>query len=416
MKNILITLLLAVTFGTNTHSQNFWQQVNTNFATYRFGMTDNGHIFAHTGSNFLSKSTMNGSSGSWTQVTGFPSVSYYYLLAEGSQVFMSNGSINYDGRGIFASTDDGATWQQRNTGLGADTNMASMHVLANNYLLATTNVDPSTYHIYRSTDGGNSWTFIQAIGDPINSLEVVSPTELYFPSGTKVYKSTNNGQSWTDLNSTNPSGAIYSILHLSAGNLIATCNDEIMKSTDGGITWNFMAPTGLPSASVARRALIKSPGDTLYMATDTAKGIYWSADQGQTWDTTGSGLANSTQTFRGSLMISKGGYLFASPVNSGIYRSINPVTASQIIGNDPPVSNLTLLAYPNPSKGTVNIEVNQNESATINIFDIARKQTTCVIQKTSKGWSISGLNSGLYFYQINSEIANISSTGKLIVE
>src|SRR5262249_29200217 len=113
--------------------------------------------------------------------------------------------------GVFKSLNGGATWATSNSGLGgASVVNLAIDPATPSVLYARTN----TYGVYRSTDGGGSWSPINA-GLPVgmNGLDItalaidpVTPTTLYAGihymtcvecTYYRVYKSTDGGDSWS---------------------------------------------------------------------------------------------------------------------------------------------------------------------------------------------------------------------------
>ena len=75
-----------------------------------------------------------------------------------------------------------------------------------------------------------------------------------------------------------------------------------------------------------------------------------------------------------------------------------------------------ILVYPNPSSNNLNFTFNTNQEYSISLFDLTGKEiknVAAIQNKTSI--DVSSLNSGLYFYKINSKNTTVKS-GKFIKE
>ena len=135
--------------------------------------------------------------------------------------------------------------------------------------------------IFRSTNGGVSWTFVH----PVNELRSVSclaqdPRPGFqdtwyagtgeaigisaslpsgFVIGNGLLKSTDNGQTWTQLTATAdnlPSNfSFFDIVHRivvnpTNGHVYAAIQQRVMRSTDGGSTWSVVLNSSTPTSSV----------------------------------------------------------------------------------------------------------------------------------------------------------------------
>jgi len=100
--------------------------------------------------------------------------------------------------------------------------------------------------IYKSSDGGNSWSDVSSglYGSSINSVAIapLSPNIVYAGGAGGVFKSTNDGLSWTVLN-TGFQNVCSIIVHPKSRLVIyaATENDGVFISSDGGETWESLS-------------------------------------------------------------------------------------------------------------------------------------------------------------------------------
>ena len=199
-----------------------------------------------------------------------------------STVYVGTGEENfsgdsYYGAGILKSTDGGTTWahicgpfcgpvaQDGYYGGGARIGGLAIDPGNNQVLLAAVAL-VFNHGIYRSTDGGNTWTKVLSgdpgtavIFDPVNAGVAYAALGDSFSGGTKgVYKSTNAGQTWTAINGTGTNvlpltnaGRIVLAMTPSSTTIlyasIANVNDDsllgLFKTTDGGANWVQLAST-----------------------------------------------------------------------------------------------------------------------------------------------------------------------------
>jgi photosystem II stability/assembly factor-like uncharacterized protein len=169
-----------------------------------------------------------------------------------------NSIDSFYGRGILKSTDAGATWTLLTGNAGVnefDRRSISKIVVdptnANTVYVALTwgtenGVWPSSYGIYKSTDGGQTWT---------NSTAGITTDRYAF---------------FTDvvLNPTNPQtlyAAVGTFVARGANGEIANAANGVYKSTDGGTTWSIAGdfPMGTGDGLI-KLAIAPSAPQTLF--------------------------------------------------------------------------------------------------------------------------------------------------------
>jgi hypothetical protein len=109
--------------------------------------------------------------------------------------------------------------------------------------------------IYRTTDGGTSWTQVSPLGPDVPPL-VASDGTIYWSVGGSLAKSSDKGVTWTEV-----ATGLQNITpaQLPDGRLVSASGDSLVVSADGGNSWSrFGAP--LPYA----------PADVVYSPSDAA--------------------------------------------------------------------------------------------------------------------------------------------------
>ncbi|HKV37781.1 MAG TPA: SBBP repeat-containing protein, partial [Blastocatellia bacterium] len=159
--------------------------------------------------------------------------------------------------------------------------------------------------IYRTTDGGGSWSKL-GNGLPPNlgvlsiALDPVNPSTLYAgvggalpggqPSGT-LFKSIDGGDTWTQL-STAVDGSNIAVDPKTPSTLYASraghgvlggIGSELVKSTNGGLTWR-PATLGLGPGTI--NTLVIDPQNTSNLYAGTTQGLFRSTNGGRNWDGT----------------------------------------------------------------------------------------------------------------------------------
>ncbi len=177
------------------------------------------------------------------------------------------------GRGVFKSTDGGRTW--RSVGLRATLTIGRIWIdphNANVVLVAAMGDPYKPSHargIYRSTNGGKSWTHVLAINDRTGVVDLASD-----PSDPRlIYAAAWQSRDWPWLDYFEPHGGPDS---------------GIYRSTDGGKTWTRLTGGGFPGGPLGRIGLAvthTAHGTRIYAAVDskTEGGIWRSDDGGTRW-------------------------------------------------------------------------------------------------------------------------------------
>ena len=169
--------------------------------------------------------------------------------------------------------------------------------------------------------------------DPFNSQIIWAGS-----AGGGLWKTTNAGTSWQPMTDNIPSLAVGAVaVHPSNSNTILIGTGEgfvlsswfiygvgVLKSTDGGLTWNQTGLNVADSTKFASTALVWDPSNTNNVYLASTFGIYKSTDQGDNWTLTlpgvGCGLVinkNNPAILYATLQ-TNGSY-----TNGGIYKSID---------------------------------------------------------------------------------------------
>ena len=208
----------------------------------------NGNIFG-SASNGVFRSTNAGAT--WTKVAGgFPTTSVGRInlaISASSPATLYaavQSSSTFGLLGVWKSTDAGANWTQL-AATGASCNTQCWYDMG-------INVDPtnanivyfSGFSIYRSTDGGASFS---NIGSTIHvdhhgfAFHPGTPTTIYAGSDGGIFKSTNSGSTWTSLNAT------LGITQFYAGHALHPTNPSVFMggtqdngtvATTGSLAWS----------------------------------------------------------------------------------------------------------------------------------------------------------------------------------
>jgi photosystem II stability/assembly factor-like uncharacterized protein len=198
-----------------------------------------------------------------------------------------NGTLYAAGENvIYRSTDGGGTWTQQNTGFRVSqlsVARANAQVLYAGTWLGCGSGEPGELH--RSLDGGATWAAVT--GGP-RSLIVDDANTLLGIECDGVYRSTDGAKTWSKLpNSdvTNLDGALLARgvndraylygLYVAEGGSVA-----LRRSTDGGRTWTTLTDPQLRGPL----DFAVDPKDTKHIYFMGLSGFFSSADGGQRWN------------------------------------------------------------------------------------------------------------------------------------
>jgi hypothetical protein len=260
--------------------------------------------------------------------------------------------------------------------------------------------------LYRSSDGGNSWTASNTGLPSIPEIRAIAvdpelPTTLYAGGidSAKLYKSINGGASWTEsdtgltVSGNSQLDAITVDPHHSKAVYAAPYNNGLFKSMDGGATWQE-SDTGM-GATKNIYAVAVDPTDStkVYAASQSKPSIYKSTDGGATWVEADTGVPpyqifdallidpvdpsilylSSSYYSAGESYVSKDGAATWQPLNSGTLAAasislgatlIDPLSHSHVYsaGSD---GKLYVLAIPVANDGMVNTTAGKSASGTL---------------------------------------------------
>jgi photosystem II stability/assembly factor-like uncharacterized protein len=213
-----------------------------------------------------------------------------------------------DGGGVYKSIDGGASWQKASNDLDNTPYVVELALdpVAPDTLYATAYDRDLEYGpaVFKTTDGGASWSRMMngfpseaepvalAI-DPQADLTVYASAfdqNTYDPLG--LYKTTDGGASWTLMGEGMfPSTAEAIVVDPVQTDVVYAGSEAgVYRTSDGGGLWRY-ASSGLLNASVDSLAMDPSQPDILYAGT-AAGGVFKTSNAGLSWIPIHNGLLN----------------------------------------------------------------------------------------------------------------------------
>jgi len=203
------------------------------------------------------------------------------------------------GAGLLKSTDGGATWASGlgpdGTAVGEGLNTTSLAVQPgnSNVLLITANCSICNSGVFRSSDGGATWTKVLDTPTSFSATFAPSGSVAYVsaqPPGSAcckidVFKSVDGGATWSNISAGQPfENGSDVLIQVAPSNpsTVYVIGSSIAKSTDAGSHWTSLPNPGAGAISAARVALGVSPVDPNLVFVGGVS-PFRSLDGGQSW-------------------------------------------------------------------------------------------------------------------------------------
>jgi photosystem II stability/assembly factor-like uncharacterized protein len=289
---------------------------------------------------FLKCALVSNATCQWVQTNGPNMANITSFTVNGNDLF-----TEIWGEHVLLSTDNGQSWDERDSGLPYPIYVWNIFVVDSTTLLAGT----GSNGIYRTIDYGRHWT-----PSTMDSGEFVSFTKLgsiLFAAsyGHGIFRSTDNGIEWTiaDSGTTNLWATFLTGFH---GYVFARNSGGLFRSSDTGKYWVLLDTGKITTIFPYDTVLFAgSHGNGIFRSTDdgmtwsrwetdstilsvngfathenilfalTGQGVFRSLDQGQTWSVSNNGITDSYYTD----IIAKDSVIFVGTQWGGIFRSVN---------------------------------------------------------------------------------------------
>lgn len=247
--------------------------------------------------------------------------------------------------GLFSTSNGGTTWNA--TGLPHNPSVASLAIDPTDSMTLYVS---SRDDIVKSTNGGQTWISskngIMAGADPLSitlgirtlAINPQSSSTLYVATTVGVFKSTNGGASWTASSSGIPAGVggsvniqTLAIDPLNPNNLYAGYQSQpgagptLFRSTNGGASWSS-AGSEITLTPVNVIAIDPKTPATLYVAVGStfgAGGLFKSTNAGTSWLTANNGLAASPDIRAIAIDPVTPSTLYVGIASGGVFKSVN---------------------------------------------------------------------------------------------
>jgi len=419
MKSYLLTLMLCVFFSNFVNAQGTWNICNSPVFASRVDdvyMVNTQIGYAVCGDGQIVKSVNGGND--WTLLRKDSLVYYRSVEFFNTNIGFIGGFPKPFGSGsavknvLKKTTDGGASWTDLTLQLDtvARQGICGLAVADSNTIYGCGNWYESKGYIIKSTNRGNTWTFIDMSSYATSLIDMhfinkdtgfVTGKGLAPLETSIILYTTNGGQTWTNkFVNTNSFEYCWKIQRVTNKMYVAAIEEfdtdtaNVLKSTDGGMTWNILDV-------VPMKYNIEGIGfiDTLKGWTGGDRRIsFETRDGGNTWDSIPVCPSMNRVIKVNDTM------LFASGNRIWRYRQSIPTGIINNIEREN-IDYASIKSYPNPVRDNLNLEVTLNVStrALIILFDSKGTQINTIDNadkykgKYTYNVNTSGLPAGTYY-------------------
>lgn len=244
----------------------------------------------------------------WTDITNnLPGDSIADISIGASNEFWV-GATNLSSGRLYHTTNGGLLWEAMDIGQPAETDVHTIFVDPADtdiVYVGLTDVHNEPFdaqndsYLLRTEDAGVTWTplYLPHTDAMINVMgRAPADDTLYVGTGGTVYKSKDGGQSWTWIGPAGRNGDMYDIAVDPRDSDVLYLPRRafgIVKSSDSGAAWTPINQ-GLLNVSVSLLAAPTTAGsDLLYATANSGEGTFRSGDHGNTWTSvTGGGITH----------------------------------------------------------------------------------------------------------------------------
>ena len=161
--------------------------------------------------------------------------------------------------GLYVSEDSGSTWRLSDSGLPLRSQVTLVATHPKDYSLVYLTLDAAPLDLFRSRDSGQTWSLLHRFG---NAVSIIAPSPsnaslLYAVTDSAILRSGDGGETWQEFPFPRQETIFSLAPHPAASDtLYLGTNQGSYRSLDGGRTWNLL---GLAGEAVA--AIAVSPAD-----------------------------------------------------------------------------------------------------------------------------------------------------------
>lgn len=342
--------------------------------------------------------------GNWT-ATAAP---YYSpCIASGSRDFF----VGTDR--VYYSSDQGISWYS----IGLSGTILALAADMHNVLYAlreTCNLENCGQILWRTPDTGRTWTSLPTgtNGFPFNaSIAVSNPAALYYSVGPYLARSIDSGLTWTSIKVDTTHPEIKNIVTLRQTEVFLATDHGIFFSSDNGTSWQSRM-SGLTDSSFLSILVV---GQSDLIVGSYTGHVFHSSNNGLGWQPFNDGIA---ATRINDLAVDSLGYAYAA-TDSGVFRTTDKITGAREYSANEPYAFTLGQNFPNPFNPTTNISFSlpYKSFVSLKVFDVLGREVSVLLGEVltsgrySQHWNAGALPSGVYFYRLAANAVSSGLTG-----
>ncbi len=295
------------TAATSTYIDFGWSKLNGPYGGggRKLFATPSGQLFADA---FFAVHRYNSAASSWETLESMTLNNHGFFI-DGSGIIYQTTYTD-----LFKSTDNGSTFVKKGSGyqgvngggLFKDT-AGNVFVLTNNGLFRSTD-DGSTFASPATANSGSYYEMTQA-GSVLLTSKISN-------GAMSLQRSTDNGATWAAVNGVSFPNAnrIQNVLAAIGNNFFVVTSNDILKSTDGALTWSSVKSNISETSFSDYGSLLffDGSGNYYFYVVGYPGKIYISSDQGATWTVKASANTNALNDIRSFLWVGSRVYAYSS--------------------------------------------------------------------------------------------------------
>lgn len=347
-------------------------------------------------------------------------------------------AANYINPTILISDDAAITWQDTEHSLPEGRFWSAFRFAPSDTTIvyagtSTKSPDPSK-GVYRSEDGGISWTpandtLSQDASITALAIDPSNPEVVYTATREKgVLKTLDGGKSWAAIDEGLPENVFKTSLAIHPNDsktiYVGTVLSGLYKTTDGGDNWNLVT-AGLPAEMDVTCVIIDPANPSVQFVGGLFDGVYRTLDGGDFWQQINNDLL--TRAIKKLAISANGQILYAGTYGEGVFRlndAEGPITGiyEQNLANSFELEQ----NYPNPfnTETIIKYRLSNNYYVSLQIFNIQGQLVRTLVngRQSAGNYSVywdgtsdrqKPLTGGVYVYSLRA--SHLVKTGKMIM-